>query len=230
MDGPEQAPDLAEVARARVYALIASLLLAPPDEPLLQALRDSRAPGDSVPFDARASPFERAWQHLAEAACAVDAQAVAHEHAQLFIGVGTPQVDPCASLYLAGLRMDAPLAALRAHLRRLGLARTRGVVETEDHLGALCETMRVLVAGADGFAAQPLERQRAFFETWIEPWYRACTSDLRNAPAANFHRCVAGFAEAFFDLESECFGLAGAAPAGDVPAAASSAASTGAAE
>lgn len=209
------AQDVGELGRARVYSLIASLLLAPPDEPLLRALRTSRSPDDdaSASLAVVASPFEQAWQQLVQAACAIDVPAAADEYAQLFIAVGTPEVDPSASLYLSGFRNDAPLATLRAQLRDLGLARIGGVAETEDHFGALCEAMRLLIVGADGLAPHSLERQRAFFDAWIAPWYRACMHDLRSASAAVFYRRVAGFAEAFFELESEAFGLA-AAPDG----------------
>lgn len=206
---PVAAQDLAEIGRARIYTLIASLLLAPPDEPLLQTLRASAASHDdpSATPDASASPFEQAWQALAQAARRIDASAAADEYARLFIAVGTPEIDPSASLYLCGFRMDTPLAALRARLGDLELARSGGVAETEDHLGALCETMRLLIVGADGFAPRPLDCQRAFFDEWISPWYRACTQDLRNADAALFYRRVADFVDAFFELESEAFSL-----------------------
>lgn len=207
--------DIADVGRARIYSLIASLLLAPPDEPLLQSLRSAHASDE----DASASledlaPFEQAWQRLARAARAIDATRAADEYARLFLAVGTPQVDPSASLYLGGFRMDAPLAALRAQLRSLGLSRSVGVAETEDHLGALCETMRLLIVGTDGFAPRPLDCQRAFFDKWIAPWYRACTQDLHDAGAAVFYRSVADFSDAFFELESEAFELQPPGPRG----------------
>lgn len=201
--------DAAEIGRAHIYSLIASLLLAPPDESLLQTLRASRPPDDGAvaSADAAASSFEQAWHQLVRAARDIHATAAAREYARLFVAVGTPDVDLGASLYLSGLRRDAPLAALRASLRELGLVRTRGVAETEDHLGALCEAMRLLIVGADGLAPRPLDCQRAFFDAWIAPWYRACMHDLHSASAADFYKRVAAFAEAFFELESEAFGL-----------------------
>jgi TorA maturation chaperone TorD len=190
-------------ARADLYALVARLLLAPPDASLLAGL----AAADPILGTQDERPLEDAWEKLVLAAGVVDADAASDEFAELFISTGTPKVNPYGSLYVAGYMNDKPLADLRADLAHLRLARVHGVGEFEDHLGALCETMRVLVAGAPGMPRQPLARQRQFFETHIKPWYRACLADLSGAEGANFYRLVAAFAGAFLAIEAEAFAV-----------------------
>ncbi|MFL6674365.1 MAG: molecular chaperone [Massilia sp.] len=192
-------------ARADLYALSARLLLAPPDAALLASL----AGADPILGSRDERPLEDAWEKLVLAASVVSADAVSDEFDELFISTGTPQLNPYGSLYLSGFMNDAPLAALRADLARLGLGRAPGVGEFEDHLGALCETMRVLVAGGPGIARQPLARQTQFFETHIKPWYSACLADIARADGANFYRLVAAFAAAFLAIEAEAFAVEG---------------------
>lgn len=192
-----------EQGRADFHALIAALLLAPPSDVLLGAI----AQAGSLPVLQQTSPLQSAWARLQAAVAAVDDEAVAEEYAALFTALGTPKVDPYASRYLSGFMMDKPLAALRAELRALGLGRRAGAREPEDHLGALCETMRVLIAGAPGIARRPLAVQRHFFETQIAPWHLACLDDMRRASGANFYQRVADFIEAFFAVESQAFAI-----------------------
>jgi TorA maturation chaperone TorD len=190
-------------ARADLYALIARLLLAPPDSALLAAL----AAADPIFGSHDERPLEDAWEQLVLAAGVVTAEAVSDEFSELFISTGTPPVNPYGSFYLTGFLNDTPLAALRADLARLQLARAPGVGEFEDHLGALCETMRVLVAGGPGVPPRPLARQMAFFETHIQPWYNACLADVAGADGASFYRLVAAFAAAFLTIEAEAFAV-----------------------
>jgi TorA maturation chaperone TorD len=188
-------------ARADLYALLARLLLAPPDAALLAALADA----DPICAQHGEHALEEAWERLALACGVLDAGAVADEYDLLFISIGTPTLNPYGSRYLSGYLNDAPLAALRADLARFGVQRARGVGEFEDHLGALCETMRVLVAGGPGIARQPLAQQQRFFEAHIAPWYERCVADIAGAEGANFYRLVARLAGAFLAIEAEAF-------------------------
>lgn len=194
-----------EQARADMYALLARMLRAAPDASMLAAL----AGADAIVAGQSGHPLDRAWERLVLAAGVMDAQSLADEFNALFISVGTPSLNPYASLYLSGFINEKPLVALRADLARLGLGRAPGQREMEDHLGALCEAMRLMVTGsaATGAAPQALARQRQFFDTHIAPWYRRCLHDIRSAPEANFYRLVADFAEAFLDIEAEAFAL-----------------------
>jgi TorA maturation chaperone TorD len=100
---------------------------------------------------------------------------------------------------------DKPLAELRADLAGLRLGRASQSFEFEDHLGALCETMRVLVAGGPGLPRRPVHEQKQFFERHIAPWYARCLADIDAAEGASFYRLVAGFALAFLAIEAEAF-------------------------
>ncbi|MBK4735638.1 TorD/DmsD family molecular chaperone [Noviherbaspirillum pedocola] len=193
--------DAEDQARADLYGLIGSFLLGPPDVGLLAVL--ARADPLSVdPHAAPASPLDRAWENLRIAATVMDERALKDEYAALFISTGTPLLNPYESLYIAGHMMEKPLAKLRDELRALGLARRAGAFELEDHLGSLCETMRILIT-----EARPLELQHAFFEHHIASWYARFLRDMRSAPGANFTRHLADFADAFFAIEAEAFGM-----------------------
>lgn len=186
-----------------MYALLARLLLAPPDAALLEAL------ANSTPIVAQGGDpaLERCWEHLTLASSVMDASAVAVEFNSLFVSIGTPPVDPYGSRYLAGFLNDTPLAELRADLARLGLRRARGVGEFEDHLGALCETMRVLIAGAPGIPRAPVEQQKVFFERHIAPWCERALDDIAGAEGSNYYRLVARLGAAFLALEAQAFAL-----------------------
>jgi TorA maturation chaperone TorD len=193
-------------ARADFYALIARLMLAPPNAALLAALAKAEPiAADGLAEAGRA--LEDAWQKLTQAASVMDADAVAEEFSALFVSTGNPLINPNGSFYLAGHLNDFPLAELRHDLARLRIARARGVGEFEDHLAALCETMRVLITGAPGIAPQPLEEQKGLFVDHIQPWYAACLADMSSAEPANFYRVVAAFAGAFLAIEALAFGM-----------------------
>ena len=190
-------------ARADLYALAARLLLAPPDAALLAAL----AAADPILSTGGDHALEDAWEKLVLAASVMDAAAVSEEFEGLFISSGTPALNPYGSLYLSGFMNDTPLAELRADLAGFGIGRVRGAFESEDHLGALCETMRVLIAGGPGIRRQPLDVQKTFFDARIARWYARCLADMANAEGANFYRLVAAFAAALLAIEAEAFAV-----------------------
>lgn len=203
MQGPLSDEDQ---ARADFYALIARLMLAPPNEGLLKALGEA-APVHANGLAEAGVALEDAWLKLTQAASVMDEGAVSEEFAALFISTGTPLLNPNGSFYLAGHLNDVPLAELRQDLNRLGLARARGVGEFEDHLGALCETMRVLISGAPGIGRKSLDEQKRLFTAHIQPWYAACLADIAQAEPANFYKVVANFANAFLAVEALAFSM-----------------------
>lgn len=187
-----------EQARADFYALIARLLLSAPDTPLLAAL----ARADALRSGQVDNPLEPAWGELVLAAGLLDVEVVRAEFDALFISIGTPPVNPYASVYLAGFMMEKPLAVLRADLAGLGLARIADSGELEDHFGALCETMRILIS-----RHEPLLSQKMFFEKHIASWYSRCLDDIRRAEGVSFYRQVADFVQAFFEIEAQAFDM-----------------------
>jgi TorA maturation chaperone TorD len=189
-------------ARANFYALIARLLLAPPEPELVETL----ACADSLPCT-QASALDDAWEKVIAAAAAMGSDAIQMEYAALFISTVTPLVNPYGSLYMAGAMMEHPLADLRADMESRGLRRRAGIGECEDHLGALCEAMHLFIAGEPAQRAS-LDAQRRFFERHIGPWYRTALGDLRSAAPANFYARVADLACAFLDIDREALDMA----------------------
>ena len=188
-------------ARADFYALIARLLWSAPDPALLRDL----AGADSLDSEMTDNPLELAWEKLVLVAGVMDPEAVREEFDSLFVSIGTPRINPYASRYLTGFDNEKPRAEWRGELARLGLTRAPGVGEFEDHLAALCETMRLLIAGAPKAARQPVSRQRRFFDAHIAPWYERCLDDIRAAGSVNFYRQVADFTQAFLATEAQAF-------------------------
>src|SRR5262249_52795444 len=131
---PGTAGDVDEVdaARAQEYALLSVLLARAPDAGLLERLGALR--GD-------ASPLGLAHVALAEAAQRANVERLEREYFDLFIGLGRGELLPYGSYYLTGFLHERPLARLRAHLGELGLERTPGQAEPEDHAAILCEIM-----------------------------------------------------------------------------------------
>jgi TorA maturation chaperone TorD len=193
-----------DLARASLYALLARLLYAAPDAELLGAIAYA---DEIIASDANKSLAE-AWQGLQAASRVTDADAAAEEYARLFIGLGQGEVTPYMSWHLTGFLMEEPLARLRENLAELGLARQPGVGEPEDHIAALCETMRLLATGDADAAAQPLVRQRAFFEQHLRPWYADFAAQLEVAPSANYYRTVARLLKSYLNVEAQAFDMA----------------------
>ena len=196
-----RALDPQDSARADLYALLSHLFLAAPS----QALLDSVAAADDIAAEAPDSTLGRAWQRLQAAAVAVDTQALAQEFQDLFIGVGSGEVMPYGSWHVTGFLMEEPLARLRDDLAQLGLSRLQSTPEPEDHIAALMETMRLLVAGSPDFAPTGYETQKRFFARHLRPWYPRFVGQLCSAPSANFYRVAGELAQAFLDTEAACF-------------------------
>jgi TorA maturation chaperone TorD len=192
-------------ARANFYALLARLYAAAPDAALLAAI----AAAEALPVltaEGVARELAQAWQALLSASAAMDALAAEEEYQELFIGVGKSLVSLHASGYVSPTR-GSVLAELRAALSRLGLSRREGVSVYEDHLAAICETMRVLIGGAAGIEPCPFVQQREFFAVYVSPWVGLCCSAIKISPIANYYRRVAEFTELFVALERDSFAI-----------------------
>src|SRR2546421_2516151 len=124
--------DEVDAARAREYALLATLLARAPDQVLLDRIASLR--GD-------ASPLGLAHIGLAEAARQTSAERAEREYFDLFIGLGRGELLPYGSYYLTGFLHERPLARLRESLAQLGIERAAGKAEPEDHAAILCEIM-----------------------------------------------------------------------------------------
>src|SRR5258707_13555837 len=187
--------DEVDAARAQEYALLSVLLARAPDAPLLQRLGTLR--GD-------ASPLGLAHVALAEAAQRTNIERLEREYFDLFIGLGRGELLPYASYYLTGFLHERPLARLRAHLVKLGLERTPGQAEPEDHAAILCEIMAELARRR--FAA-PSRSDRELFEQHLAPWIMRFLDELVPAEAADFYRHVGALGRVFIEIETEAFAL-----------------------
>jgi TorA maturation chaperone TorD len=181
--------------RAQEYALLAALLARAPAAEFLRRL--TRLTGDDTPLG-------RAHRVLAEAAKNADAANVEREYFDLFIGVGRGELLPYASYYLTGFLHERPLARLREDLIRLGLERTEGNSEPEDHAATLCEIMAAIVGGT---FPTPDGTERALFEKHMAPWIGRFFADIERAEAADFYCHVGALGRAFMDIEREAFAL-----------------------
>ncbi len=190
-----------ELARAEIYGLLAALFYAPPDEALQAQFRVA------VTEAPVAGAFlESSWQTLVAAARRMPAEAVAREFDRLFQGLGKPEVFLYGSFYLAGKLNEKPLVELRHTLRSLGLERSEGVFESEDHIASLCEVMRYLIAGDDA-ATSNLTVQSRFFGAHLRGWTDAMCTAIESHPSADFYRALAAFARDFFSVEAQAFDL-----------------------
>jgi TorA maturation chaperone TorD len=190
-----------ETARAELYGLLALLYYAQPAPDLIAQLRVAvtEAP-------AAGGFLEEPWRALVGAARELDDASIAAEYTTLFGGVGKPEVYLFGSFYLSGFLNEKPLAALRADIAELGLARMDAMSETEDHIAYLCEVMRYLIAG-DDVAVANLTRQQAFFATHVQPWALRMCDALQAHPKARFYAALAALTRAFLAVEAQGFDM-----------------------
>ena len=188
-------------ARAEFYALLGRRYTAAPDAPLLAAIGASElwADQDTVPLAA-------AWNRLVLASRAMDAEAAEQEYTDLFVGVGKAECNLHASHWIPETG-ERPLVAVRAELAALGLARASESAVYEDHLGALLETMRLLIAGGPGRPAQPIAVQRQFFDRFLGEWVGRCCAAITQCSVANYYRCVAEFTGLYVAIERDSFAI-----------------------
>jgi TorA maturation chaperone TorD len=183
-----------EEARAHFYALLARLFYAAPDAALLSAIAGGKIEGEEP-------TLARAWQALAQAARDADPEALRGEYETAFIGTGKAPVTLYTGAYTIRTSNEVPLARLRGELSALGLARQDSVSEPEDHIAALCDTMRHLIAEQQ----RDLEEQKQFFSRWIRPAADELCNAIRASPHTAFYKPVAQFAKSYFALEQSAF-------------------------
>lgn len=187
--------DEVDAARAQEYALLSTLLARAPDAALLKRIAELR--GDTTPIGL-------AHIALAEAASQASMEKVEREFFNLFIGIGRGELMPYASYYLTGFLHERPLARLREDLGKLGIERTEGNTEPEDHAATLCEIMAGLAGGRFGATAGG---DQEIFKKHMAPWIGRFFSDLECADAANFYRPVGTIGRLLVDIETEAFAL-----------------------
>jgi TorA maturation chaperone TorD len=192
-----------ESARAEVYALLGSLFYQPPSKDLLRVI----ATGSGMCNDESVSDFCRAWRALQQAAAQADAEAVKDEFDAAFIGTGRQPVMLYGSFYVAGFLHEKPLAYLRDDLTKMGLARRGDRHESEDHVSALCDVMRILITGDADTPPAALDVQREFFRRHIQPWQAQVSAAIINANQTDFYKHAALVLREFFVIENAAFDM-----------------------
>ena len=187
--------DEVDLARAREYALLATLLGRSPDAPLLKRLAQLK--GD-------ATPLGLAHAALGDTAQRSEEERVGREYFNLFVGLGRGELLPYASYYLTGFLYERPLARLRGDLRQLGVEAAPGQSEPEDHAAILCEIMAALVGKE---TSAPAGADKDIFEKHLAPWIGRFFSDLERSPTAEFYACVGALGRTFMEIETEAYGL-----------------------
>jgi TorA maturation chaperone TorD len=153
------------------------------------------------------NPLAAAWNRLVDASAAMDPDAAAQEYTDLFIGVGKCEVNLHASHWISGFMAEKPLVELRSDLVSLKIARKDAATLMEDHLSALCETMRLLVAGNGDRPPATVEQQRNFFQKRLFSWALDCCGAITKSSLANYYRRVAELTERFLALERDSLAI-----------------------
>jgi TorA maturation chaperone TorD len=187
--------------RAALYGALSHLFFSAPSPVFLQQIAGSC---DAVGDDA--SPLSAAWRDLCDTAGRADATAVRSEFDTVFVSTGKPPVSLYASSYMAGRLRGQLLAELRDDLAQAGYARAEDSSEYEDHLSALCDVMRGLIAD-EAIPAEAFAAQQVFFRHYLAPWFGKVCAAINDSGQTGFYRPVAAFAHAFFTNESEYFEL-----------------------
>ena len=186
--------------RLQLYALLARLFAAGPDEGLLRVLAQSAG---SIEGD---GALAQSFNALAQAAAHTSAHDATLEFEATFIGVGKAPVSTYLSHYHPGARKEAVLVNLRDTLTELGLARTAASAEPEDNLTAVLEVMRHLVAA--GSDEHSLLRQREFFARYLQPGYRAFCDAAHKAELSDYYKAAVDMLKVFLESDLAQFDMA----------------------
>ena len=183
-----------EQGRANFYGVLSRLFYGPPDAALLMAF----ASADELQSDEET--LAKSWHELQAAAAVTDAEAVREEYETAFVGTGKAPVTLYTGAYSVRYTNEMPLAELKADLTALGLEKRIDAGEPEDHIAALCDTMRHLIV-----TERTLDEQKHFFERWIEPVVEPLCGAIERSEHTSAYKIVGRLAKAFFLLEQSAF-------------------------
>jgi TorA maturation chaperone TorD len=182
-------------ARANFYAVLSRLFYAPADAGFVAAL----ASADEL--DAEDEALAMHWRELCQAAARAELETLREEYETMFVGTGKAAITLYVGAYSMRYTNEVPLAHLRGELAELGLARRNDAGEPEDHIAALCDVMRHLIAEQQ----RELPAQKQFFERWIAPSYEQLCAAIEKSELSAFHKAAGRLAKTFFSLEQSAF-------------------------
>ena len=181
--------------RASLYSLLSSLLAKAPSEEILSNL---------AALSGGAEEIGQSIETLALLSRKVDIKTIQREYQNLFIGVGRGELLPYGSFYMTGFLNEKPLANLRDDMKRIGIARSEGNSDPEDHIASLCEMMSGIISN-QFYTQLSIKEQRDFFSTHIGPWAKHFFRDLEGAEYSVFYAPVGRLGSAFIEVEMEAF-------------------------
>ena len=184
--------------RAELYRFLAGFLSQPPSEADLAAA--AGLSGGDNDLGAAIGTFAR----IAAATGAGDANTEFHD---LFIGVARGELLPFGSYYQTGFLNEKPLARLRRDMTALGIARTRGNKDPEDHISSVLEMMAGLIEGTWG-PPGTTGGQQTFFSRHIDSWAPHFFKDLETAEKSVLYAPLGTVGRLFMDIERSAFAMA----------------------
>jgi TorA maturation chaperone TorD len=197
--------------RQGYYDLLVGLLWREPAPALLQGLSqglDERIRAARAIHPLLAEGWGTIAGYLADTAVDARIDAVIDEYTRLFIGPQPPELLLYESFYLAGHLLDRPLAAVRATLEELRIAREPDYPEPEDFLAFELEVMRILLrrqqAARDPDAeVAAVQAQALFLRRHVLVWGPTAARDLVRSAQARFYRGVGQILDGFLAIEGD---------------------------
>lgn len=186
-----------DAARAGLYRLLARLLSRAASSKDLSFVRELAGGSGEI---------GEAVDALADIASRVDANHVAQEYHDLFIGIGRGELVPYGSYYLTGFLNEKPLAKLRNRMAELGIERNPDVAEPEDHAASVLDMMAGLIDGTFAEAGD-IDTQHRFFADHVEPWMGHFFRDLEQAKSSAFYAPVGQLGRKFIEVEGTAFSM-----------------------
>ena len=181
--------------RSSLYALLSFLLAKPPSQEVLSNLSDLSGGDNEIGVSI---------ETLTLLVRKIDIRTIQREYQNLFIGVGRGELLPYGSFYMTGFLNEKPLANLRDDMKRIGIARSEGNSDPEDHIASLCEMMSGIISN-QFYTKLSMKEQRDFFSTHIGPWAKHFFKDLEGAENSVFYAPVGRLGSAFMEVEMEAF-------------------------
>ena len=181
--------------RSSLYALLSFLLAKPPSQEVLSNLSDLSGGDNEIGVSI---------ETLTLLVRKIDIRTIQREYQNLFIGVGRGELLPYGSFYMTGFLNEKPLANLRDDMKRIGIARSEGNSDPEDHIASLCEMMSGIISN-QFYIKLSMKEQRDFFSTHIGPWAKHFFKDLEGAENSVFYAPVGRLGSAFMEVEMEAF-------------------------
>lgn len=194
--------------RSRIYWLLSSFFLDPPDAQLLAGLGAAAPADEADAADELGTALAQLRQGLADASTAE----LRAEHLRLFGGVreGYGPPPPYESLHREGRLLGDSTEAVMAHYRGNGISLKDEDAGPEDHLGIELKFLALLCHresrrwqdGDEAGGREALAAQQAFIEQHLGAWAPDYCRTLQSETQSPFYRAVAELTATSIHLDS----------------------------